>query len=63
MNVDDHQIHMKGGDHKIVGHSLEINGNQALSWYSNNFSLPKPDKFQFLNITPRKVDRDKNVQR
>lgn len=60
MYADDHQIYVKGKDHETVGHSLETNGNQALSWYSNNFLLANPDKFQFLNINPRKLDRDKS---
>lgn len=60
MYADDHQIYVKGKDHETVGHSLKTNGNQALSWYSNNFLLANPDKFQFLNINPRKLDRDKS---
>ena len=29
-------------------------------WYSNNFLLANPDKFQSLNINPRKLDKDKS---
>ena len=31
-----------------------------ISWYSNNFLLANPEKFQSLNINPRKLDKDKS---
>ena len=39
---------------------MKTRGQQALSWYSNNFLLANPDKFQSLNINPRKLDNNKN---
>jgi len=57
MYVDDHQMYVKGRDHETVGRRMKIQGQQALSWYSNNFLLANPDKFQSLNINPRKLIR------
>ena len=59
MYADDHQIYAKGRDHETVGCRMKTQGQQALSWYSNNFLLANPDKFQSLNINPRKLDKDK----
>ena len=58
--ADDHQMYVKGRDHETVGCRMKTQGQQALSWYSNNnFLLANPDKFQSLNINPRKLDKDK----
>ena len=59
MYADDHQMYVKGRDHETVGCRMKTQGQQALSWYSNNFLLANPDKFQSLNINPRKLDKDK----
>jgi len=39
---------------------MKIQGKQALSWYSNNFLLANPDKFQSLNINPGKLKKDRS---
>ena len=58
--ADDHQMYVKGRDHETVGCRMKTQRQQALSWYSNNnFLLANPDKFQSLNINPRKLDKDK----
>ena len=55
MYADDHQMYVKGRDHETVGSRMKIHGQQALSWYTNNFLLANPDKFQSLNIYPWKL--------
>ena len=59
MYADDHQMYVKGRHHETVGCRMKTQGQQALSWYSNNFLLANPDKFQSLNINPRKLHKDK----
>lgn len=44
--------------HETAGHHLKTNGKKALSWCSMNFLLANPERFQFLNINPRKLDGD-----
>ena len=39
---------------------MKTHGQQALPWYTNNFLLANPDRFQSLNINPRKLDKDKS---
>ena len=41
-------------------HHLKKNGKKALFWSSKNFLLANPERFQFLNINPRKLDGDNN---
>ena len=60
MYADDHQMYVKGWEHETVRRRMKTQGQQALSWYSNNFLLANPDKFQSLNINPRKLDKDKS---
>ena len=60
MYADDHQLHMKGTNHEIVRQQLKTSSKQALTWYSKNFLLANPEKFQFLNINPRKIDGDES---
>jgi len=60
MYADDHQMYVKGREHQTVRCRMKTQGQQALSWYSNNFLLPNPDKFQSLNINPQKLDKDKS---
>ena len=60
MYADDHQMYVKGREHETVRCRMKTRGQQALSWYSNNFLLANPDKFQSLNINPRKLDNNKN---
>ena len=60
MYADDHQMYVKGRENETVRCRMKTQGQQALSWYSNNFLLANPDKFQSLNINPRKLDMDKS---
>ena len=60
MYADDHQVYVKGQDHEETGHSLKNLGEQTLSWYSKNFLLANPEKFQSMNINPRKLDKEKS---
>ena len=60
MYADDHQMYVKGREHETVRCRMKTRSQQALSWYSNNFLLANPDKFQSLNINPRKLDNNKN---
>ena len=53
------KVYVKGRDHETVGSRIKIHGQQALSWYTNNFLLANPDKFQSLNINPWNLDKDK----
>ena len=39
---------------------MKTHGQQALSWYTNNFLLASPDNYQSLNINPWKFDKDKS---
>ena len=60
MYADDHQLHVKETNYEIVGQQLKTSSKQALIWYSNNLLSFNPEKFQFLNINPRKIDGDKS---
>ena len=60
MYADDHQVYVKGQNHEETGHSLKNLGEQALSWNSKNFLLATPEKFQSMNINPRKLDKEKS---
>ena len=60
MYADDHQMYVKERDHETVGRRMKTRSQRALSWYSNNFLLANPDKFQSLNINPRKLDKDRS---
>ena len=53
------KVYVKGRDHGTVGSRIKIHGQQALSWYTNNFLLANPHKFQSLNINPWNLDKDK----
>ena len=53
-------MYVKGRDNETVRCRMKTHGQQALSWYSNNFLLANPDKFQSLNINPWKLDNDKS---
>ena len=50
---------MTGKTYEEIESTLEIQGQQALLWYRNNFLLANPDKFQSLKINPRNIDADK----
>ena len=41
MHTDDHQMYVMGKKHDIVVQSIKTLGEQALSWYKNNFSQPR----------------------
>ena len=56
MYADDHQMYVMGMDHEQVAQSIMMQGEQALSWYKNNFLSANPEKFQLLIINPRNVD-------
>ena len=58
MYANDHQLHVKGTNHEIVGQQLKTSCKQALIWYSINLLSANPEKFQLLNINPRKIDGD-----
>ena len=60
MYADDHQMYVKGRKHKTVRCRMKTQGQQALSWYSNNCLLANPDKFQSLYINSGKLDKDKS---
>ena len=60
MYADDHQMYVKGRENETVRCRMKTQGQQALSWYSNNFLLANPDKFQSLNINPQKLYKDKS---
>ena len=57
--ADDHQLYVTGKTYEEIESTLEIQGQQALLWYRNNFLLANPDKFQSLKINPRNIDADK----
>jgi len=59
MYADDHQMYVKGRDHETVGRRMKIQGQQALLWYSNNFLLANPDKFQSQHQST-KTDKDRS---
>ena len=40
----------------MVKDSLEEQGNQAMSWYAENYLQANPEKFQTLTIDPRNVN-------
>ena len=56
MYADDHQLHMKGTNHEVHRQKLKTSSKQVLTLYSKNLS--NPEKFQFLNINPRKIYGD-----
>ena len=58
MYADDHQLHVKGTNHEMVRQQLKTSSKQALIWYSINLLSANPEKFQLLNINPRKIDGD-----
>ena len=58
MYANDHQLHVKGTNHEIVGQQLKTSCKQALIWYSINLLSANPEKFQLLNINPKKIDGD-----
>jgi len=39
---------------------MKTHGQQVLSWYSDNFLLANPGKFQSLTINPWKLGKDKS---
>ena len=53
MYADDHQMYAMGMKHNKVKQSIKIQGEQALSWYKNNYLSANPEKFQLLTINPR----------
>ena len=58
MYGDDHQMYVMGKKHDVVAQSIKIQGEQALSWYKNNYLSANPEKFQLLTINPRNVNTD-----
>ena len=63
MYADDHQIYVMGKKHVEVAQSIKIQGEQALSWYKNNYLSANPESFRLLIINPRNVDTDNDNQR
>ena len=45
-------IRQRKGPWNSIGRRMKARGQRALSWYSNNFLLATPDKFQPLYINP-----------
>ena len=62
MYADDHQMYVMGKKHDVVAQSTKIQGEQAISWYKNNYLSANPEKFQLLTINPRNVDTDNDNQ-
>ena len=62
MYADAHQMYVMGKKHDVVTQSIKIQGEQALSWYKNNYLSANPEKFQLLTINPRNVDTDNDNQ-
>ena len=62
MYVDDHQVYVMGKKHIEVTQSIKIQGEQALSWYKNNYLPANPEKLQLLIISQRNVDTDNDNQ-
>ena len=58
MYGDDHQMYVMGKKHDVVAQSIKIQGEQALSWYKNNYLSANPEKFHLLTINPRNVNTD-----
>ena len=56
-------IYVMGKKHVEVAQTIKIQGEQALSWYKNNYLTANPEKFQLLIINPRNVDTDNDNQR
>ena len=61
MCADDHQLYVMGNNHETLGSSLNAQGQQASTWYKNNFLLANPDKFQSWTVNPRKLDAETDV--
>lgn len=59
MYADDLQLYVMGNNYETVGSSLKAQGQQASTWYKNNFLLANPDKFQSFTVNPRKLDAEK----
>ena len=51
--ADDHQLYVTGKTYEEVESTLKTQGQQALTWYRNNFLLANSNKFQSLTINPR----------
>ena len=62
MYADDQQMYVIGKKHDVVTQSIKTHGEQALSWYKNNYLSANPEKFQLLTINPRNVDIDNDNQ-
>ena len=48
MYTEDHQMYVLGKEHDVVAQSIKTQGEQALSWYKNNYLSANPEKFQLL---------------
>ena len=57
--ADDHQLYVTGKTYEEAESTLKTQGQQALTWYRNNFLLANSNKFQSLTINPRNLDADK----
>ena len=51
MYADDHQMYVMGKKHDVVAQSIKTLGEQALSWYKNNYLSANPEKFQLVQLT------------
>ena len=48
MYTEDHQMYVLGKKHDVVAQSIKTQGEQALSWYKNNYLSANPETFQLL---------------
>ena len=51
MYTEDHQMYVLGKKHDVVTQSIKTQGEQALSWYKNNYLSANPEKFQLVQLT------------
>ena len=48
MYTEDHQMYVLGKKNDVVTQSIKTQGEQALSWYKNNYLSANPERFQLL---------------
>ena len=51
MYTEDHQMYVLGKKRDVVAQSIKTQGEQALSWYKNNYLSANLEKFQLLQLT------------
>ena len=58
MYTEDHQMYVLGKKHDVVAQSIKTQGEQALSWYKNNYLSANLETYN----NPRNVDTDSDNQ-